>query len=238
MKNKLKLSVVMPVFNEEKNIKLIAEKFKKLKYKNFEVILVEDGGSKDNTRSELLKVSKKNKFIKYLFTTQRGYGISIFNGLKKANGEYLCWTHADLQTDPADTIKALELIKTQAEPEKSYIKGNRYGRPIFDIFFTFGMSIFETIVLKKRLYDINAQPNLFHNSLLSLMTKPPEDFSFDLYTYYIAKINKFNIVRFPVYFGERLHGESSWKTGLGSKIMFIKRTIKFTLSLKKLLKEQ
>ena len=77
-------------------------------------------------------------------------------------------------------------------PEKIYIKGKRYGRPIIDkLVNTLGMSIFETLMLGKIMYDINAQPNIFNKSLLEKMKNPPKDFSFDLYVYYIAKINVF-----------------------------------------------
>ncbi len=98
------------------------------------------------------------------------------------------------------------------------------------------MSIFETLILRRALYDINAQPNLFHKSFLRFMKNPPIDFSFDLYAYYIAKKENYKVVRFPVYFGKRLYGHSAWDFGLSSKIKFIKRTIKFTFELKNILR--
>ncbi|VVB78735.1 UDP-N-acetylglucosamine--dolichyl-phosphate N-acetylglucosaminyltransferase [uncultured archaeon] len=238
MKTNPVLSIIIPVFNEEKNIPLVAEKFSEsLKNQNVEILLVEDSGSTDNTREEIKKVMKKYPFIKGVFINERGYGKSIFEGLNSAKGEFLCWTHADMQTDPSDTIKALEIIQKQKNPEKSYVKGNRHRRPFFDKFFEFGMSIFESAILGTYLYDINAQPNLFHKSLLNLMKNPPTDFSFDLYVYYLAKKSKYKIVRFPVLFPKRIHGESKWNSGdFKSKYKFIKRTIKFSLGLKKILR--
>lgn len=240
MKNKtdVKLSLVIPVFNEEKNLPLLVKKFSSIaKKENVEFILVEDSGSTDNTRNELKKLAKKYTFIKPVLTSDRGYGASIYNGLRSARGEYLAWTHADLQADPEDALKALDKIKEMQNSQKVFIKGKRYGRPLSDSFFTLGMSIFETFVLGTPLYDINAQPNLFHKSFLNLMKDPPRDFSFDLYAYYLAKSNGFSIKRFPVYFGKRIHGQSAWNLGLGSKIKFIKRTIKFTFDLKRLLRK-
>jgi glycosyltransferase involved in cell wall biosynthesis len=234
MKNKIELSIILPVFNEEKNIKLIVDKYKNLSKNNsIEVIFVEDGGSKDKTREELEKFAKKHSFVKPLFTNEPGYGISIYNGLKNATGEFLCWTHADMQTDPKDTIEGLKMIKAQQTPNKCFIKGKRYGRQLLDVFFTFGMSIFETLYLGKIMYDINAQPNIFHKSFLELMKDPPKDFSFDLYTYYLAKKNKFNIVRFPTFFGKRIYGESAWNDGMKARFKFIKRTIDFTFKLRR-----
>lgn len=237
MKRKIDLSIVLPVFNEEQNMPLVISKYLSLSKKcNLEVLFVEDGGSKDNTRKIVQQYEKKFPFVKGVFINERGYGISIHKGLLEAKGEFVCWTHADLQTNPEDTIKALNIIKKQKNPKKFYIKGKRYGRPLYDSFFTLGMSILGTLYLGKLLFDINAQPNLFHKSFLTLMKNPPNDFSFDLYSYYIAKKFKYKIVRFPVYFGKRIYGKSAWNSGINARMKFIKRTLAFTFKLKKQLK--
>ena len=61
---------------------------------------------------------------------------------------------------------------------------------------------------------------------------PPFDFSLDLYSLYLAKKNKYNVIRFDVVFPERINGVSKWNTGLRSKIKFIKRTIDFSKQMK------
>lgn len=233
MKEKdIELSLVIPVFNEEKNLPLLVEKFSKIaEKKEVEFLLVEDSGSSDKTREKLKELARKHKFIKPVLTNERGYGVSIYNGLKQGRGKYLAWTHADLQTDPQDALEALELI--QKKGDTTFVKGKRYGRPLADRFFTLGMSLFETASLKKGMYDINAQPNLFHKSFLKLMVDPPKDFSFDLYAYYLAKKHGYEVVRFPVYFGKRIYGHSAWNFGLSSRFKFIMRTMKFTKELKK-----
>lgn len=232
--NKLGLSIIMPVFNEEKNIPRVIEKYKEISKKiNLEIIFVEDTGSSDKTREVLKKESNKEEFVKKLFINERGYGISIYEGLKIAKGEFIGWTHADLQTDPNDVLKAFKIIKKESKKE-IYVKGKRIKRPFFDkIINTLGMSIFETLILGKFMYDINAQPNIFHKSLLLSLKNPPKDFAFDLYVYFIAKKMKYKIIRFPVIFGKRIFGESAWNTGWKARIKFIKRTINFTFKLKK-----
>ena len=232
-KLKPELSIVLPVFNEEQNIPLVVAEYLKLtKVKNIEVIFVEDTGSTDKTREVIKKFSRKYTFVKALLINERGYGLSLYSGLKFARGKFICWTHADLQTDPKDTIRALNIIQKNSD-EKVFVKGKRYGIPLSDSFFTFGMSVFETLILGKPLYDINAQPNLFHNSFIGLIKDPPSDFSFDLYIYYTAKKEGYKILRFPVLFKKRIYGHSAWNNNLASKIKFIKRTIKFTFDLKK-----
>ena len=237
-KSTVDLSIVIPCYNEEKNLPLIVKRFNKIKPKdiNFELILV-DNGSTDNSNKIIKSFGKKISFITLVQVKKNvGYGNGIWAGITMAKGDYICWTHADMQTDLYDTIKAYDLIKKQNLPNKCFIKGKRKGRPLFDQVFTLGMSFFETVFLGTTLYEINAQPNLFHKSFLDKIGDPPKDFSFDLYFYYMAKKLKYKIIRFPVLFPERVYGTSHWNMSLKGKYKFIKRTVKFSLELKRRLK--
>ena len=229
----MKLSIVVPCYNEEENIPLILRSFSKhIRDENIEVILV-NNGSTDQTARVLEELLPKYSFARtVLVPVNQGYGYGILQGLKEADGDYIGWTHADMQTDPKDVIKSYEILEKENWNKNMYIKGNRKGRPFFDQFFTFGMSVFETIFMGKVLYDVNAQPNIFSKEFFSNWKNPPKDFSLDLYALYMAKKNKLKIIRFDVLFPERIHGQSTWNTGLVSKWKFIKRTIAFSLELK------
>lgn len=235
---KEELSIVIPCYNEEKNIKLIVERFGKFLKKNVELILV-DNGSSDNTQKEIKKYSRKNSSVKLVHIKENiGYGNGIYKGLLSAKGEYLAWTHADLQIDPVTVIQAFDIINKQKTPKKAFIKGGRKGRSFTDKFFEVGMSLFESLILGIYLFDINSQPNLFHKSLLNLTKNPPKDFSFDLYFYYIAKTNGYQIIKFPVAYGKRLFGHSAWNFGISSRVNLTRRTIEFTFKLRKYLKQK
>jgi len=232
MSDKIDLSVIVPCYNEEKNISLLFERFLEIKPKKLacELILV-DNVSSDRTKLEIKKISKKNSFVKLAVVEKNiGYGFGIMTGLRAAKGEFLCWTHADMQTDLADTIKAYTLIKSQNDPKRAFVRGNRSGRPVFDQFFTVGMAFFETILLGSWLWEINAQPKLFHRSFLKIADNPPDDWALDLYFYYMAKRNKFDIKTIDVKFPERKYGKSHWNTGgMKPKLKMVKRTIDFSL---------
>lgn len=231
----MKLSIIVPCYNESKNIPLILEKFASvIKRDDIEVILV-NNGSTDNSEEIMGSLVPIYTFARVVkVEVNEGYGFGITSGLNEAKGEFIGYTHADMQTDPADPIKALEIIEKQSNPTNCYIKGDRKGRPLFDQFFTTGMSLFETLYLGTTLWDINAQPNIFHRSFFdSVKNSCPRDFSLDLFLLYMAKKKGLNVIRFDVVFPERLHGESSWNTGLASKWKFIKRTIDFSIKLKK-----
>lgn len=228
----IKLSVVVPCYNEEENIPLILARFDEVIDRNdVEVILV-NNGSTDGSAGVLEELLPKYTFARtVLVEVNQGYGYGILQGLQQCRGEYIGWTHADMQTDPADILKALAIL----EEEKGlvFVKGNRKGRPLFDVFFTAGMSLFETCYLHKKLYDINAQPNIFPKVFYDSWENPPYDFSLDLYALYMARKKKLRVVRFPVLFPERIHGSSKWNTGLQAKWKFIRRTIDFSVKLKK-----
>ncbi len=230
----MKLSIVIPCFNEEKNIPLILEKFQSvINRADIEVILV-NNGSLDNSKEVIDKLLSDYSFAKTInVPTNQGYGFGITSGLKEATGDYIGYTHADMQTDPGDVIKALEIIESQSVSEKCFVKGDRKGRSFFDQIFTWGMSVFETLYLGTKLWDINAQPNIFPRSFFTSLEGVPKDFSLDLYFLYTARKKGFEVIRFDVVFPDRIHGESSWNTGLRSKWKFIKRTIDFSIKLKK-----
>jgi len=230
----MKLSIILPCYNEEKNIPLILEKFNNcIKTEDIELILVNNGSS-DNSEDVLKKLLPKYSFARTVkIEINEGYGYGVTQGLNSSKGEFLCYTHADLQTDPEDVLKGLEIIKNSSDSENCFIKGDRKGRGFFDQFFTLGMSVFETLYMRTILWDINAQPNLFHRNFFKSLDNVPKDFSLDLYFLFMAKKKGLNIIRFDVVFPPRIHGVSSWNDGLSSKWKFIKRTINFSTKLKK-----
>ena len=191
-----------------------------------------NNGSTDNSKKILDNESKKYPRLRVLHIYKNnGYGNGIVRGLKIAKGDILGWTHADLQTDPADFLKSLKFFKNKKD--NIYVKGLRKKRFIFDEFFTLGMSIAESILFMRLMYDINAQPNVFTKNFFQSLKNFPKDFSLDLFLYVFAKYKKLKFYRFPVFFKKRLHGNSHWNFGIKSKIKFILRTLLFSISLRK-----
>lgn len=232
------LSIIIPCYNEAQNIPLLLQRFalvlteKKL-LDDITVILV-NNGSIDNT-SDILKAELE----KYLFAStitvpvNQGYGYGILQGLRVAKTPFIGWTHADMQTDPSDIVRAYELLKENNNDPALYLKGKRIQRSWFDSIFTFGMSVFESMYLKKFLWDINAQPNILHRSFFGTWDNPPHDFALDLYALYQARVQGLKIIRFKVKFPPRIFGTSSWNTGMQARIKLIKRTMAFSKQLKR-----
>ena len=230
---KILYSLVIPCFNEAKNLEVLIKNCSSiLENESFEVILVNNGS--DDNSFDIIKKNQKSFINLQLVNLEhnQGYGGGIMMGLNAAKGDIIGWTHADNQTDPDDFSKAVSIFEN--DHNINFVKGVRYGRSLFDRFFSFGMGVFETILLRTYLYEINAQPTVFKKSFMdNNLTDTPDDFSLDLYTYFIAKKNNLKIHRFKVYFGPRLHGTSKWNLGWKSKVKFIKRTINFSLHLRR-----
>jgi glycosyltransferase involved in cell wall biosynthesis len=230
----MKCSIVVLCYNEEKNLPLIVSRFAEvLTRPDVEIILV-NNGSNDDSAMVMESLKRDNTFLKVVEVPKNlGYGFGVLSGLRESKAEFLGWTHADMQTDPLDSLLALELLERDKNPDQTMVKGLRQGRNLWDNFFTLGMSIFESLYLEKFLWDINAQPNLFPRSFFDSWLNPPHDFSLDLYVLYQARVMGLTLKRLPVNFPPRIHGSSSWNTGIVSRWKFIKRTILFSLHLKR-----
>jgi glycosyltransferase involved in cell wall biosynthesis len=228
----IRLSLVIPCFNEGKNLPLLLERCSRIGGREGIEIVIVDNGSTDNSQTILNELLPNYPFVTLVHVKQNeGYGYGILEGLKSASGDILSWTHADMQADPCDAIEALKFFQNTSTPEKIFVKGRRYGRHFADVFFTMGMSFFETLLLRTPMWDINAQPNMFHRSFYNSWIEPPTDFSLDLYVYFMAKKRGLDFKRFPVFFGERAHGVSSWNVSPAAKYRFIKRTLAYSFAL-------
>jgi glycosyltransferase involved in cell wall biosynthesis len=231
----VKLSLVIPCYNEGAGLPVLLRRLAALSVEreDVEIILV-DNGSSDATVELVQNAPNYNKAIAPVrVDVNQGYGYGILQGLKTAKGEFLGWTHADMQTDPADALRALRILEREKTPERLYLKGSRCGRPLADRVFTAGMSALESLLFRRPLRDINAQPNIFHRSFYERWTKPPHDFSLDLYAYATASRLGLNILRFPVLFTDREYGLSHWNANLRGKMKFIRRTLEFSFRLRR-----
>lgn len=230
-----RLSLVIPCYNEAANLPLLVDRCAVVfgDREDTEVVLV-DNGSTDASASLLPELVAPYPFLRSVrVEPNQGYGGGILAGLRAARGEILAWTHADLQTDPHDVLVGLERFDTAKDPARLFAKGRRYGRPATDVVFTVGMAAFETGLLRTPMWDINAQPTMFSRAFFETWNDPPTDFSLDLFAYYLAKKQGLTVTRFPVHFGDRMHGQSRWNVDWTSRFKFIKRTVDYSLTMRR-----
>jgi glycosyltransferase involved in cell wall biosynthesis len=109
-----KLSIVIPVYNEEENIPKLYEELKevldKLPY-DYEIIFVDDG-STDKSFEILNEIAKKDPKVKVIkFRRNYGQTAAMYAGFQHAEGDVIITMDGDLQNDPHDIPKLLEKIK-------------------------------------------------------------------------------------------------------------------------------
>jgi glycosyltransferase involved in cell wall biosynthesis len=228
----MRLSLVIPCYNEAANLPLLLARCANVAIPGrIEVVLVDNGSTDDSPRVLAENLPRHPGCRSIRVERNQGYGYGILQGLKAAEGRILGWTHADMQTDPVDAKRGLEFFGDAGDDV--FVKGRRHGRPASDVVFTLGMSLFETVLLRTPLNDINAQPTMFSRRFFESWVEPPHDFSLDLYAYYTARRAGLQIRRFPVRFGDRAHGVSHWNVNWTAKWKFIRRTVDYSLRLVK-----
>jgi glycosyltransferase involved in cell wall biosynthesis len=229
------LSVVLPCYNEEKNLSLILESYVTAAPNGlFWELLLVDNGSTDNSARVLTDLLARPAYAFARVVSvevNQGYGFGMTCGLKAARGEVLAFSHADMQCDPASVFGAYAAWKS-AGGGKVLVKGRRQGRPWRQKVLTLGMSALATLWLWRRLSDINAQPKLFPASLLERLTRAPKGFEFDVYVLERALACGYRLVTIPVFFGERAHGQSKWASTFFSRWKTILRVAFYIMKLR------
>tara|TARA_B100000575_G_scaffold220932_1_gene181358 strand:+ start:3855 stop:4544 length:690 start_codon:yes stop_codon:yes gene_type:complete len=105
----MKLSVIIPCYNEEKTIDVILDKVIKNNYTDKEIIVIDDY-STDNSR-KIIEKYKENKIFKFIFNQKnRGKGFCIRGGIKIADGDIIIIQDADLEYDPSEHIRVIQPI--------------------------------------------------------------------------------------------------------------------------------
>jgi len=113
-----KLSVVLPAYNEEKNIKKVVDsilKFIPAITQSYEIIIVNDG-SEDGTGELIDELANScEKVIPVHHSSNRGYGATLRSGFRVAKGDLIFFTDSDGQFDIKELPKLINLIEEGAD---------------------------------------------------------------------------------------------------------------------------
>ncbi len=209
----MKLSLIVPCYNEEGNVEKFFNEVNKAfngKVEDYEFVFVNDG-SKDKTYQNLKKIYNncENKEMVQLLSFSRNFGkeAAIYAGLSKAKGDMICLIDADLQQRPEVVLEMLDVINADedtdcvtAYQEKrkenaviSFLKSSFYKfiNKISDVDFVNGASDFR--LMKRSMVEAILQMTEFHR------------FSKGLFSYV-----GFNTKYIPYTVAERESGESKW----------------------------
>lgn len=234
----INFSLILPCFNEEKNIPFLYNEFLESYCEDYksELIFV-NNGSTDNTSIQIDKIfnlnneKKNNIFIRKLDLKKNiGYGGGIIAGLNIAKGEYIGWTHADLQSPLQDYIKLYELIKNK---KNIFGKGKRINNRGFDGIISRFHEKLASVILSFDMREINAQPKIFSRDVTQYLTNMPKKWTtLDTYTYYTCLKKNVEIFEMEVIFKNRIYGESKWKNNIKNFISHIIFNLLYLIKLK------
>jgi glycosyltransferase involved in cell wall biosynthesis len=127
--SRLMLSIVIPVYNEEKNIEELLSRLSKAmqQFPEYEIILVDDG-SRDGSGKALLQHAKHDPHLAVIcFKRNFGQTAALAAGIEKASGEIIVTMDSDLENDPADIARLLEKMNEGYEVVSGWRKGRWNG---------------------------------------------------------------------------------------------------------------
>jgi len=204
----MNLSVIIPVFNEVKNINEIVKRVQASKLAT-EIVIVDDG-SKDGTRDILKKLDGKKKVRVILHEKNRGKGAAVVTGMQAAKGEIILIQDADLEYDPRDYPELLKPIK---EGHADVVYGSRFlGGPHRVTMFWHQvanklLTLMTNILYDSILTDMETGYKVFRRHVIEGMTIKAKRFNFE--PEFTAKIlkRKHRIYEVPISFNPRDYTE-------------------------------
>lgn len=168
----MKVSIIVPVYNEEKTILKILDKLKRLDLKMKKEIIIIDDGSKDNSKRIIKDYVKKTKSrdtsFKLISKQNGGKGSALRKGYEVATGDIITIQDADLEYDPNDFKK---LIKPIIEGREKVIYGSRFLKkhnPKYKIYFLGNkfLTLLTKILYNARITDMETCYKVFRKDVI------------------------------------------------------------------------
>lgn len=224
------ISVVVPVYNELKNLSNLVIRLNTALQKTkkpYQLIFIDDH-STDGTYEYLKKLQTVQKIQVYKKVGKKGKSFSLIEGFEKAAGSILVMIDADLQYPPEAIVKMVEQLektdvvvanrkRTNAVTLRSFLSnGFRY---------IFGEFLF------KLPYDVQSGLKVFKKEVFQTVSfQPVSGWTFDLEFLHRTRHAGFTIQNFDISFEERKNGSSkvgffktSWEIGTNALAVKVKR---------------
>ncbi len=200
----MKLSVIIPVFNEVQNIREILARVQATELP-WEIVIVDDG-STDGTREVLRELDGKNKIRVILHEKNQGKGAAVRTGFSHARGDVFLIQDADLEYDPRDYPAILKPIE---EGIADVVYGSRFlGAPRRSTMFWHMianklLTLATNLLYNNILTDMETGYKVFRREVLDGITIRSNSFNFE--PEFTAKIlkKKVRIFEVPITFNPR-----------------------------------
>lgn len=212
----MKLSIIIPLFNEEKNIITVLGQLQQVSYPDFlsgvEYIIVDDCSRDNSFRIVNEFIKDKPGFYLFQHDINKGKGSAVKTGISHATGDVFLIQDADLELSPKDIpvmLNAMDMLNVE------FINGSRYlpgiPRPLASFKRYMGNKIFTnlaSILINVKLTDLACGYKLIHRNLYNKITLREPRFGFEAELIIKAmRIKKNNIAEVPVQYFPRNYGE-------------------------------
>lgn len=204
----MKISIVVPTYNEQKRIgktvETIEDFFQRRGY-DFEII-VSDDGSKDNTCELVENLQTKYQNLILLKNSHTGKGITVKTGMERATGEVVLFTDADLATPISEFAKFEKKFEKGADVVIGSRGVKREGAPVIRWIMAWGLNFLSRIILRLNFADTQCGFKAFRKEALAKILPKLKIYSanrqikgsrvsasFDLELLFVAKKFKFKI---------------------------------------------
>ncbi len=228
-KEKVDISVVSPVFNEEENVEELYNELvsalDKIR-KKFEIIFVDDG-STDSTFERLKKIRERDKRVKIIrFRKNFGQTPALSAGFDYARGDIVITIDADLQNDPAD----IDLLLKKIEEGYDLVSGWRWKRK--DKFLTRILpskiaNFLISLITGVRLHDYGCTLKAYRSEVVKNIRLYGEMHRF---VPAVASLLGINVAEVKVNHRKRKAGKSKYGIGRTIKVILDLITVKFLIS--------
>jgi glycosyltransferase involved in cell wall biosynthesis len=233
----MKISVIMPVYNERATLRAVVERVLSVSNMNLELICVDDG-SKDNSREILAELQKKYPQIRVFLQPQNmGKGAALHRGIQEATGDFVLIQDADLEYDPSDYPLLLEpLIQNKAD----VVYGSRFlgGAPHRVLYFWHSvgnkiLTLISNCLTNINLTDMETCYKAFRREVIQSIPLEEKRFGFEPeITVKVAK-RQLRIYEVGISYWGRTYEEGKkigWKDGVRALWVMLKYSIKEPVS--------
>lgn len=213
----MKLSILIPLYNEEKQILNTLLEIARLPFPSYvngvEIIVIDDG-STDDSYSMVSQYAKDQSNVIILHQDKnRGKGAAIHRGIAKASGDVLVIQDADMELLPEDICTMLD---TMVNLKVSFVNGSRYlagvNRPLFSFWRYFvnqGFTLITSVLVNVKLTDIACGYKLFTKQFIDQIPLKEKRFGFEteLMIKAIRQAGYRQIAEVPVHYSPRSEAE-------------------------------